>query len=141
MTTKSELRQSFVDQGWVVQPVADWLLVSTVDGIVKYDVNVVSPSPEYRFGTAQVVVTDNGGAAEEATPFGAFSPSEPSFDQAVREYAAGLEGATIFAVAITDVFPSDEVALATAYLATGAQAHYVVKRRNGTFTPLELTAV
>jgi hypothetical protein len=139
---KSELRQSFVDDGWTVQAVANWQLVSNVEGVVKYDANYVSP--DNRFGTAQVIVTNDGVAGETAVASGAFVTPEVTFDAAVRDYVTSLEGVTvanvvIFAVAVTKTFPQDEIALATAYKADGSQANYVVKRRNGTFTPQALS--
>ncbi len=134
--TKTELRDSFIAQGFAVQPVAQWTLVSQVEGVVKYDANVADPS--FRFYTAQVVVTDDGGPAEDATPLGSLVTPEITFDEAVRTYVLGLEVAPIFAIAITQTFPADEVALATAYNNDGSQANYVIKRRADTFSFVQL---
>ena len=129
---KSELRQSYVDAGWEVQPVANWILVSQVGSKVKYDVNAASP--DNSFGTAQVVVIDDGGAGETAVAAGFWADSPVGFGAAVRDYARGLEGGTVFAVEVTNVNEADEVATAKAYSDIGAVSEYVVKRRAGTFS-------
>ena len=133
---KTELRRTYVDAGWAVQQVASWNLVSDVEGVRKYDANVVSP--ENKFFTAQIIVTDDGGANEEAIASGGLVENAETFDQAVRDYGRALEGAGIFAVTVAQVFSADEVALATVYTPAGAQTNYVVKRRSGTFTAVEL---
>jgi len=138
MSTKSELRGTYVAAGWEVQQVQNWLLVSEVEGKRLYDVNVVSP--EDKWGTAQVVVVDDGGAGETATAAGFWADQPSTFDADIRSYARGLEGnavgaTTIFAITVTQVFAADEVALATAYMADGTHSSYVVKRRADTFTP------
>lgn len=135
--TKTELRTTYVGNGWTVQPVAEWSLVSSVDGVVKYDANVVSP--DNVFGTAQVVVTDDGGGGEDATPLGFWVDADESFDAAVRSYAQTLEGGSLFAVAVTQTYPADEVALATAYMTDGTATEYVVKRRSDTFSQQALS--
>ena len=126
--TKEELRQSYVDLGWEVAPVAQWLLVSKVEGKEKYDVNCVSPTNA--FGTAQVVVDANGAVAE-----GFWKESDESFTEALRTEARSYEaGATIFAVTIGEVKEADEVGEVTVYKEDGSKETYVVKRRGGTFS-------
>ena len=133
---KTELRQSVVDQGWTVQQVSDWVLVSQVEGVRKYDVNVIDP--DNKFFTAQVIVTDDGGAGETAVASGGLVEQAESFDEAVRDYVSTLEGGGIFAIAITQTYPQDEVALATVYNDDGSQANFVVKRRTDTFSFVQL---
>ena len=130
--TKSELRQSYVNEGWEVQPVAQWAKVSEVEGKAKYDVNAVSP--DNRFGTAQVVVTDDGGASETAVAEGFWKEASSTFDAEVRGYVSSLEGGPVFAVAVTEVYSGDEIAEAKAYMDDGTVNNYVVKRRSGTFS-------
>jgi len=134
--TKNELRQSYVDAGWTVQAVAQWLLVSEVDGKRKYDVNAVSP--ENRFGTAQVVVDDDGGAGESAVAQGFWVDQGETFSQAVRDYARTLEQGGIFAITVEDISEQDEVAEALVYNADGSTARYAVKRRADTFSVVAL---
>ena len=129
---KTELRQSFVDLGWEVEPVAGWIKVSEVQGKSKYDVNAVSP--EDAFGTAQVVVVDDSGAGESATAAGFWVAPSTTFHEETRAFASGLEGGTVFAVAVTDVNAADEIALATAYMSDGAVNNYVIKRRSNAFS-------
>jgi len=129
---KAELRQSFVELGWEVEPVASWIKVSKVQGKAKYDVNVASP--DNVFATAQVIVAADGSAAEIAMPSGSWEAAATTFDEAVRAYASGLEGGAVFAVAVTDINEADEVGLATAYMNTGSVENYVIKRRAGAFS-------
>lgn len=134
--TKSELRQSYVNEGWEVQPVAQWVKVSEVEGKAKYDVNAVSP--DNKFGTAQVVVTDDGGAGETAVAEGFWKEASPNFDAEVRSYVSGLEGNGVFAVAVAQVYAGDEIAEAKAYMDDGTVGEYVVKRRQGAFSFAQL---
>jgi hypothetical protein len=134
--TKNELRQSYVDAGWTVQAVAQWLLVSEVGGKRKYDVNAVSP--ENKFGTAQVVVDDDNGAGETAVAQGFWVDQGETFSQAVRDYARTLEGGSVFAITVEDISEQDEVAEALAYMDDGSKVRYAAKRRGGTFSVVEL---
>ena len=136
MATKAELRQSYIDAGWEVEPVAKWRNAGSVGNKTKYDVHVFSP--ENKKGDAQVVVTDDGGQSESAVAEGFWKDTPSTFDADVREYASGLEGGQVFAVAITQVFAADEVAEARAYMSDGSTKQYVVKRRSGSFSFKEL---
>ena len=131
---KVELRQSFVDLGWEVQPVANWTKVSEVGGKVKYDANAASPDDN--FGTAQVVVVNDRVTGESATAAGfwATAPTVTTFADAAHTYTSGIEGGSIFAVSVTDTNEDDEVAKATAYMIDGSVDNYVLKRRAGTFS-------
>ena len=129
---RAELRQSFVDLGWAVEPVSSWIKVSEVQDKTKYDVKAVSPDDA--FGTAQVVVVDAGGAGEVATAAGFWATPSATFDESIRAYASGLESGSVFAVAVADVNNADEIALATAYMSDGAVDNYVIKRRSDTFS-------
>lgn len=133
---KSDLRQSYIGAGWEVQPVAQWVKVSEVGGKTKYDVNAVSP--DNVFGTAQVVVTDDGGASESAVAEGFWKEVSATFDAEVRGYVSSLEGGTVFAVAVTEVYSGDEIAEAKAYMDDGMVNNYVVKRRSGAFSFTQL---
>lgn len=126
--TKEELRTNYINQGWEVQPIADWILVSFVEGKVKYDVNVVSP--ENRFGTVQVVVVDNEGVNEEATAEGFWKEIATPFRDEVRTFLDTKEVGTVFAVAITNVFEEDLIAEAKAYLTDFSTKNYVIKKRD-----------
>jgi hypothetical protein len=133
MATKAELRDSYIAAGWAVQPVANWLPVSLVDGRQKYDVQVASPDDE--FATAQVVVDDDGGPSEDARAAGIqWDRLSVGFPEALRSYIESIEGAQVFAVSVDQVFEQEEVATVTAYMDDGSQAKYAVKRRNGTFS-------
>lgn len=133
MATKTELRDSYIAAGWAVQPVANWLAVSLVDGRQKYDVQVASPDDE--FATAQIVVDDDGGPSEDARAVGVqWDKLSVGFDEALRSFIQSIEGAQVFAVSVDQTFPEEEVAVATAYMDDGSQAKYAVKRRNGTFS-------
>ena len=130
--TKEELRTHYTGLGWEVQPVQNWLLVSSVEGKHKYDVNVASP--DNKFGTAQVVVTDDGGANEEAVAEGFWKEAATSFTEALRTHARSFEdAAAVFAVKLGDVSEADEVGDVTVYKTDGSIEKYVVKRRNDTF--------
>lgn len=140
---KTQLRQSYVDAGWEVANVADWLRVSEVEGKVKYDVNAVSP--ENVFGTGQVVVTDDNGQNEEATALGFWVDSPSSFEEDLRTWARSFEGVTpagfpaaIFSVSLEDTRPVDEVGDLRVTLDDGTVRTFRVKRRNDTFTFVEL---
>ena len=130
--TKEELRTHYVDLGWEVQPVANWTLVSKVEGKEKFDVNCVSPANA--FGTAQVVVDANGAVAE-----GFWKEATESFTEALRTHARSFEaGATIFATSLSNVVEADEVGEVTVYKEDGSKETYVVKRREGTFSHVAL---
>jgi hypothetical protein len=133
---KAELRDSYVAKGWEVQPVADWRQVSSVEGKVKYDVNVVSPKED--FATAQVVVVDDGGAGETAVADGVWKDKEPTFDTRLRDHLATLEAGPVFAVAVVETYGADSVAECKAYMNDGSVKDYVVKERNDTFDHKEL---
>ena len=122
-------------------PVPAWLPVSRVNNIVKYDVGVIRPDGQ--FVQAQVVVTDDGGPTETAVPFGqwvdAVVPAS-TFAERLREYLDTIEAlAAIFAVATTQTFDADAVALCNAYKTDGSVATYVVIERAGVFTKQLLT--
>ena len=130
---KETLRTHYVELGWEVQPVANWRLVSQVEGKSKYDVNAVSPANV--FGTAQVVVTDDNGANEEAVAEGFWKDKTESFTEALRTQALTYEAAaSIFAVKLGEVSEADEVGEVVVYNEDGSKATYVVKRRDGTFS-------
>lgn len=133
---KSELRNSYVVAGWAVEAVAQWTKVSDIGGKAKYDVNVVSPGND--FFTAQVVVTDDGGPAENALAIGRWEARTPTFVDDLRTFLRGREDAiaSVYAIAVKDVYEADEIAVVIVY-STGAgnvtAADYVVKRRSGAF--------
>ena len=129
--TKEELRTHYVDLGWEVQPVANWTLVSKVEGKEKFDVNCVSPANQ--FGTAQVVVDANGAVAE-----GFWKEATESFTEALRTHVRTFEGGAIFAVSLGAISEADEVGEATVYNADGSKETYVVKRREGAFSHVAL---
>lgn len=133
---KAELRTQYITEGWEVQDVVDWRKVSEVKGKVKYDVNAVSP--DNKFGTAQVIVTDDGGASEEAIADGFWKTSTTSFSEALRTFARGLEGGVLFAVKLGEVSEQDEVGLVTAYFTDKSTKTFAVKRRNSAFSHQEL---
>jgi hypothetical protein len=139
MATKAELRQSYVSNGWTVQQVADWMLVSSVEGVVKYDVNVVDPDKE-RFITVQVVVTDDGGPSESAEARGRWVDTPSTFDEDLRAYIRSLEGTVpnTFAIVIVESFAADEVAVVRQYMTDGTAIDRVAKRRNDTFSQTAL---
>jgi hypothetical protein len=134
---KTQLRDDYISNGWEVQPVANWRLVSSVEGKNKYDINAVSP--DNKFGTAQCVVTDDGGPSEEAIPLGFWVTPETSFNAALRTYLDTLETGDVFATAATQVFADAEVAEVNGYKTDGSVAKYCVKRRSGTFSAQLLT--
>jgi len=124
---KEELRTHYVGLGWTAQPVADWRKVSDVEGVEKYDVNVVSP--DNVFGTAQVVVRDGVATAE-----GMLKDKVESFTEALRTHARSFEAeAPVFAVKLGEVSEQDEVGEVTVYNTDGSTVSYVVKRRDGAF--------
>lgn len=128
--TKEQLRTSYVDKGWEVQPVSDWTLVSSIEGKEKYDVNAVSP--ENKFGTAQVVVKDG-----EATALGFWVDAPTTFAVDLRAFIDTMEAGTIFAISVTEIKEADEIAEVKAYKESGSDVtvdSYVVKRRNDTFS-------
>jgi CxxC motif-containing protein len=131
--TQEELRTEYIGRGYTVEPVETWILVSKVDGVEKYDVNVITP--DNRFVTAQVVVRDG-----EAEATGVWKEVEmpESFEQRLRVYIRTLEGGTVFAIALDEVKEADSVATATAYMSDGSKKRYVVKERDNTFSNKEL---
>lgn len=131
--TKDELRTSYVDLGWEVQPVASWGVVSVVEGKTKYDVNVVSP--DNKFGTAQIVEDGTGAVAEGFWKEAVVD----TFTSRLRTYLDTIEDlATVFAVAVTDTKEADSVATCIAYMEDGSAKNYVVKERADVFTHVEL---
>lgn len=131
---KKQIRDDYVSKGWTIQPVADWNKVSEVDGVVKYDINVVDPDDNFR--TVQVKVTGDEQANEDVKPLGALKPSEPDFEQEARTWIRDKEESipTVFAIAVGKVLPRDEVIEVTAYNTDNTEQKYVVKRRGGAFS-------
>ena len=131
--TKETLRTSYTDLGWEVQPVANWTVVSLIEGKTKYDVNVVSP--ENVFGTAQVVEDSSGAVAEGMWKVDAVD----TFKTRLRTFLDTIEVvATVFAVSVTDTKEEDGVATCTVYMEDGSLKNYVIKERTGTFSYIEL---
>lgn len=136
---REELRTQKIGQGWKVPPVSDWQLVSA-EGLEpkKYDINnVFNPSTE-RYGTATVVVYNEGTAEESAVGQDEW---KSRFVDDARTWLRAREGATVgsatvFAIAIERVYEDDEVIEVNAYLKdnTTTKATFVVKRRDGTFS-------
>jgi len=129
--TKEELRTQYVNQGWEVQPVADWRVVSQIEGKTKYDVNAVSPVNV--FGTAQVVEDSTGAVAE-----GFWKDKDTTFTEDLRAYAQSLEAGQVFAVSLGEISDADEVAEVKVYKDDGSVQNFAVKRRNGTFEHVAL---
>lgn len=130
--TKEQLRTSYTDLGWEVQPVADWVVVSLIEGKTKYDVNVVSL--ENQFGTAQVVEDATGAVAE-----GFWKTSEVSFGEGLRTFLDTLEAlAPVFAVSVSDSKEADRVATCIGYMTDGSVKNYSVKERGDVFSYVEL---
>ena len=142
MATKAELRAAYIADGWQVAAVVDWARMSAVGAVgpVIYDVPVFTPGANGVYKTAQVYVTDDGGAGEEAEARGAMVVAGATFDAELRTYLDTLEGnSSIFAISVAQSFSSDLVAEVKAYLETGATATYVVKQRADTFSFKALT--
>lgn len=116
-----------------MQPVKAWRKVSDVDGVVKYDVNVVTPDDN--FHTAQVKVTGDDTGSETAKPLGVMKDTPSTFDEDARDWLRDKEQNTngVFAISVDEVFEQDEVVEATAYMTDNTETKYVVKRRNGSF--------
>lgn len=135
---KQELRADYISRGWEVQPVSDWRLVQVNVGKALYDVNVVNPKDE--FCVAQVVVVNDNGIDETATPKGVWKDATPDFAARLREYLDSIEGAAgVFAIAVANMYASDQVAECLAYKTDGSVTNYVVKERNDTFSFKALT--
>lgn len=151
MATKAELRSSYITAGWDIQPLP-WQQVSA-DHLdrVKYDLDVVDPDGE--FFTAQVVVTDDGGANESAVAKGRLAMAAETFEDAARAWLLTQETGqpSVFAYRLEIVDNKGESAEATMFEIQPA-AHpdpervtsqrIIVKRRSGTFSflPMETTA-
>lgn len=139
---KSELRQSYVDLGYEVEPVATWDKVSEVGSTSKYDVNVVSPNGE--FYTAQVIVTDDGQAGEAAEASGRWKSTPARFSEELAAYLRSIENDTVLAIAVTQEYSLDSVALVEAFIkatpTTVSKKTYVVYKRNNTFSYSEVVA-
>ena len=131
---KETLRTSYIDKGWEVQPVADWRLVSAVEGKVKYDVNVASP--EDKFGTVQVVVLEDGKVGESSTAGGFWKDAVSDFGSDLRAFLTGKEKGSVYAISVSSTKEQDEVAEVKVYTTvTGGVevSTYVVKRRADVF--------
>lgn len=130
---KETLRQAYLDKGYEVDPVEKWALVSLVNGVKKYDVNVITPDKQ--FVTAQVIEKD-----DVCTPAGVIKEQEPvePFTEKLHNYVRGLEKNGVFAVTIGDTSDADKVGVATVYLDNGSVKKFVVKERNDTFAHKEL---
>jgi len=145
MANKLKLRESYTSLGWKVEPVETWRLVSKVEDLLKFDVNVASP--EGQIGTAQVLVRNNETAEEEASAEGFWKASIIPFAQQLRIWLDSIEATpTIFAIQVDSATDSDKTALVSVFFevdnagTTKAQKkNYVVKYRNDTFSFLELT--
>lgn len=140
--TKQELRDYYAGLGWEVpEPTiidsegtrSNWQKVSNVEGKVKYDVPVVSP--DNKFGTAQVVVTDDGGAGETAVAEGFWKDQPATFNDELRTFLDSKEGGQVYAIVTNEIFVADEAAEVTAYqgASTVSPKRYIVKKRNDTF--------
>ena len=142
MATKAELRATYLADGWKIESPADWRRVSRegAPGPVIYDVGIFTPAPNGVYRTAQVYVTDDGGAGESAEARGALVVAEATFDAELRTYLDTLEGnSSIFAISVTQSFSTDKVAEVKAYLEDSSTATYVVKQRADTFSFKALT--
>ena len=139
--TKEAFRTQYKALGYTVQPVAEWRLVHTIDGIEKYDVNYIAPG-EIGSRTAYVLVTQ---ATSDLFRF--VVPSEPvtaaiTFTDRLRTYIRSLESATVFAAAVKEIFELDAAATVYGYtIAAGVttQKIYIVKERAGAFSFKELS--
>lgn len=131
--TQESLRSEYINKGYTVDPVENWFKVSVVDGVEKYDVNVITP--DERFVTAQVIVRDG-----EASVAGVWKEQEvvESFTDKLRAHVRTLEGGAVFAISLGEVSEADKVGLATVYFSDGSTKKFVVKERNGSFTHKEL---
>lgn len=134
---KAELLADYEAQGWTVQPISDWRLVSAVKNKVKYDLNVADLDEEIR--TVQVVVTDEGTPEERARPQGYWVPRDLPFTEALRVFARAREidrNAT-FAITVEQIIEGDEAAVVLEYARGDNQTvtfeRKFVVRRDGAF--------
>lgn len=143
MATREELRTAKINDGWVVQPVAQWRKVGQVENVTKYDANVVSPAGVV--GTAQVLVTDEGRPGEVAVAQGMWTDAVARFRDDLIAYIATMEALpTVWAIRVDNVVESEEIATVTAWVESASdvvETPYVVRRRNGTFQHKKLISV
>jgi len=135
MATIPELIEDYRSKGWSVDETT-LTLVSKVDDMQKYDVNVVSP--DNVFGTAQIIESPDGAIAS-----GIWAEQKvvtKSFPELLTDYVRSLETGDVFAVVIGNIFQNDNSAIATKYTGTTtvAEKQILIKYRNNAFSVKEI---
>lgn len=137
--TKEELRTSYLDKGWDVEPVSKWGVVSKIEGKTKYDLNVVSPND--KFGTVQAVVIADGEEGETARARGSWEENtEVTFKDGLNEWLESKEKREIYAIAVEELFEDQAIATLKVFVdSTIVEGEIVVERyvskfRNANFT-------
>jgi hypothetical protein len=127
--TYDALLTEYEGKGWKIDR-SSAVIVSDVGGVIKYDINVVSPNND--FGTAQVVVK-NGEAY--ATGFWQ-ERTETTFPERLNTYIRSMEAGDVFAITLDQIYASDSAALVTAYQGTTSvtATKFIVKERSNTFS-------
>lgn len=127
--TYDALLADYETKGWKIDR-GSATIVSDVGGVIKYDINVVSP--DNQFGTAQVVVK-NGEAY--ATGFWQ-ERTDTTFAERLNTYVRSMETGDVFAITVEQIYTADSAAVVTAYqgTATVTATKFIVKERADTFS-------
>lgn len=130
--TKAELRDDLIADGYTVDIVDNWSLVSNVQEVRKYD---VKGEKDGEFFTGQIKVIDEGGENETATALSGFVP-KTSFTDDLKTFTLSKEVGSVYAVVTKEVFTGDEFAIVDVYTLTSSTISkkvFGVKRRAGVF--------
>jgi peroxiredoxin len=137
--TKEDLRTQYTTQNYVVQPVAEWRLVSTTAGVQKFDVAYIAPD-DIIVRTAYILVNEADGEVIRYSVPSEVTPTA-SFSDRLRTYLRTLEVGSVFAISVNEMFEADAVAVVNAYFTVVDKVEkkmFVVKERNSTFTYQEM---
>jgi len=139
--TKEESRAAKKAEGFAVEPVAEWDLVSDVDGTKAYDVNF-----EYNgtFATAKVKVVNDGLPTETAEVVAKLQvPTAPveTFTDRLATFLRSMEKGPVFAISRENVNEADATATVLVYQELNGkvtETRYIVRERAGVFSFKEI---
>lgn len=137
--TREQLRQQKITEGWKVPAIDEWQLVSAV-GLEpkKYDVNNVFNPNRESYGTATVVVYDEGTPSESAVGQDEW---KVYFRDELNTFVRSMEKNTVWAVTVIRVHEQDLVAEVEAIIEannTGTRKTYFIRKRSGNFEFIEI---
>lgn len=137
--TKEQLRTQKINEGWQVPEVSEWQLVSA-QGLEpkKYDVNNVFNPERESYGTATVVVYNEGTENEKAVGQNEW---KTDFRDELNTFVRGMETGAVWGITVLRVHEQDLMAEVEAIIESagkGSRKTYFVRKRNGNFEFIEI---